>query len=551
MEYSADSLDASVTEFYQYYEFLKTCIKRNVIVDKGIIVANAETYIRLAHESFDEYNSFYFSPDEYNYIDKKADNNIFHRVDLIEKKKYNGKIRFLAKTHLMFVYEALAEQFADFPAFEKHVKSLDAYGTVKLIQKAIYKSFKPQILNMSKSLVFILGNIDEAFHMNSALNPDNSADIFHKHTLRIGITEINKALQKRFRNEQISRLGNNHIIYPALSSEAYSKIIAAHIRDFRQRVEKSFRLNIEIDQSVNDIIFKEGVFPVMGARPLKTTFVNLIESYFTNIISDIITNSSDVDSLSWTYESDKALYLIKCFNSDAETVGMFSYPVQLKVESKRKPLRDDKQALVATHEAGHAIASMMTTRIVPVSITSTAVTDSQGGSCDTGVDDNIISFKMLKNRIVTSLGGYLAERLIFGDEMTTSGSETDIEHATGLAATAIISLAMGSEKANIGVENVNTQHTLFRTDKHEREISDLLSKCTSECESILERNKTLLIEMSNYLSDRPLMDSAKIKEFAIAYAGEQWARDDEFIKPKNYYDYREILKNKHAELEAS
>ena len=76
-------------------------------------------------------------------------------------------------------------------------------------------------IDYSKLLIFVCGNLDEAYRMVGGIEDcDTDADIFHNLTKKISIIDIKAALMERFRKEQIARLGNNHIIYPSLSKRS-------------------------------------------------------------------------------------------------------------------------------------------------------------------------------------------------------------------------------------------------------------------------------------------------------------------------------------------
>jgi hypothetical protein len=59
----------------------------------------------------------------------------------------------------------------------------------------------PKIINCTKSLVFIVGNLDEAFKVGGDLNPDFDADIFYDETSKVTINDIKTSLKDRFRAE--------------------------------------------------------------------------------------------------------------------------------------------------------------------------------------------------------------------------------------------------------------------------------------------------------------------------------------------------------------
>lgn len=85
----------------------------------------------------------------------------------------------------------------------------------------------------TKMLIFISGNIDEAYNMSGDVSDsDTDADVFHEFSKKINIINIKDALTKRFKPEQIARFGNNHIIYPSLSKINFQEIIRKNISKF-------------------------------------------------------------------------------------------------------------------------------------------------------------------------------------------------------------------------------------------------------------------------------------------------------------------------------
>ena len=60
----------------------------------------------------------------------------------------------------------------------------------------------------------------------------------HRQSSKIGITHVNKALKKRFWSEEIARMGNKHIIYPALRKQDFIAIIKKEIERLKEQIEK-------------------------------------------------------------------------------------------------------------------------------------------------------------------------------------------------------------------------------------------------------------------------------------------------------------------------
>jgi len=161
---------------------------------------------------------------------------------------------------------------------EKLLMKMDGTETVYFLNKVLNIGKKPSIKNFTKSIIFVVGNIDEAYTMNSNYTAEISADEFYEMSLKITIPNMKSALRNRFRDEQIARLGNIHIIYPALNSSAYKGIIKLELDKLAVKVKSKFNITLEFEDSVISEIFKEGVYPTQGVRPIFTTIHQMIKS---------------------------------------------------------------------------------------------------------------------------------------------------------------------------------------------------------------------------------------------------------------------------------
>ena len=132
------------------------------------------------------------------------DNNPYREIDIIEK----GVLRSLLERLKIFDPKPSIE-------YLKEIRSFTTVGQVaEFLNKEKSVFLTPRYINCSKSLIFIVGNLDEAFISSDNLSPDIDADIFYDETSKVSIPDIKKALLQRFRPEQIARIGNNIITYP-------------------------------------------------------------------------------------------------------------------------------------------------------------------------------------------------------------------------------------------------------------------------------------------------------------------------------------------------
>ncbi len=106
-----------------------------------------------------------------------------------------------------------------------------------------------------------------------------NANEFHRQSAEITVTEVKQALQNRFRSEQIARLGNNHIIYPAFDEKSFYGIIRLELDKVKKKVAGTYGLNMLFDEKVERLIYEEGgVYPTQGTRPLFTTVHQIVNT---------------------------------------------------------------------------------------------------------------------------------------------------------------------------------------------------------------------------------------------------------------------------------
>jgi hypothetical protein len=405
-----------------------------------------------------------------------------------------------------------------------------------------------KLMDLSKAVIFVIGNLDEAFYMSSVINPDINPDDFYRSTLKINITHIKSALQRRFRNEQIARLGNNHIIYPAFDSKTYLQLIWKHLNIAKKMIQERFGIAITFDKSIADIIFKEGVFPTQGARPVLTTIKNLIEGYVSRIIVTILESEMPATAIEWSYQETQERFYVKFFDKEAQFITEKIYPVNLKVHSLRKSQNDDVQAHTAVHESGHAILTALVLRILPDYIVTRTVDSDTAGFCKISVPEDVETKSLMLKQIQIGLGGFLAEKIIFGKENTSTGVVSDIIKVSEMANRAIKEFAMGDDPVRMHIHGENTPYFHYKASAEELALK-IVKQCEAEAEAILLRNKKLLLKMSHYLTSHSRMDKKTIKRYMTLYATDKWVREEGFIEAKQYFNFKATVRRKLKEIE--
>lgn len=504
------------SKVYHLYLKLKDCIDSGKVESKnGVITKNLS------------YHEKYFKEEE-------EEDEIFVKKSKKAKKEEKKESLFVPEDFLWYIQSTWETRFITQTEIMEFLKTMDHNEVIDFLDETMIRAFKPMEFDYSKSCIFVIGNIDEAYRMAKNFDPDSDADRFYKHSLNITQPQIKDALIKRFRAEQIARLGNSHIIYPAFSSKVYRGLISLELGKFAKKVKAKFNIDVDFDKTINTIIYKEGVVPTQGARPVFTSITSLIEVYIGKIIKNILEEDKEVSGIKWKYVRGK--HKIEFYNKK-DLVMIKTFPVRLKVEHLRKTVGNEMQAHVAVHEAGHAVASIYEAQILPIEILSRTANMSEGYCA---VDLPSIDTKdLLIKDIIVTLGGFVAEKLIFGEDNVGTGTGGDFERATSVALNMAKTFGMLDNVPMFYGHESNNTNTYYNTENvkaTEKAARSLIKECEAKCLKILEENKYLLLKIGEYLSTHSRMDSKKILKFIEVYGKPVELRDR-----NNYHNFKQKI----------
>lgn len=460
---------------------------------------------------------------------------------------------FVPENSLMQIYYVVSDMFLSKTELREKLNELDGDETIEYLIQLYKKSLKPKTVDCTKALVFVMGNLDEVYSMTHDFNPDMSADDFHKQSLKISITQVKNALLSRFRSEQIARLGNNHIIYPTFSQKAFRGIIRLEFAKLEKKIFDIYQIKILFDDKIETLIYNEGVYPTQGTRPLFTTIHQILNSRLGKILNEVYFNNFLVDTLQFTLDDSKSIkdnVAIRIdFIKDGSKIHEMIDFQPLVLGKLRQEKLNDEQAITAVHESGHAILSAILMKTVPDSIFSITADSNSLGFVLARPQWNYVSKKEVLNRLAILLGGLIAERIVFGDENITIGSNFDLVNASRLATHILYSCGMGSTLAAFGNEYREEIPTVIfdgNGNDLNMEAKDLLVQAEKLAQDTLENQKTLLLQMANYLSDIRTIGKEGIREMIAKYAVDFDVAD--FIEDADHLFYRSHLKKLISEL---
>jgi len=507
---------------YHLYLKLKDCVDSGKVESKMGIISSNKSY----HEK-------YFKEDGTDSKNKK------------EKEEEKKEDLFVPSVFYWYIQSIWETRFLSERELKEFLKTMDHNESLTFLDETMHRAFKPMEFDYSKSCIFVIGNVDEAYQMSNNFDPDSDADRFYKHSLKITMPKIKAALQKRFRAEQIARLGNSQIIYPAFSSKVYRQLISLELEKLVEKISSEYDIDIEFHESVNTIVYKEGVLPTQGARPVFTTINSLVESHVGKVIEQIIETKGSVKIVSWKFTRGK--HKIEMLNSSREILSTSQFPVKLKIESLRKSTGDEMQAHVAIHEAGHAVAAIYGAQILPTEILSRTANMSEG-YCAAELPA-IDTRDTLRKYIIIALGGFVAEKMIFGEENLGVGTGGDFESATSVALNMAKIFGMLDEVPMFYGHKSSSTNTMFNTENvkaTEQAARKLIRECEEECTKILSDNKYLLLKIGEYLSTHSRMDAKKVKKFIDEYGKPIALRDKD-----TYHTFKQRIADALSEEDAN
>ena len=157
----------------------------------------------------------------------------------------------------------------------------------------------------------------------------------------------------------------------------------------------------------------------------------------------------------------------------------------LGVEKKSRVISDKEKRITAYHESGHAILFHVLPDVDPVHIISIIPTGVGAGGYTMPLpekDEMYLTKSKIEQDIMVSLGGRIAEDLIFGD--VTTGASNDIKQATARAKDMVTKYGMSEKLGMINYEDSDDEVFIGRDLAHAKSHSEMIS---SEIDSEVKR----------------------------------------------------------------
>ena len=180
--------------------------------------------------------------------------------------------------------------------------------------------------------------------------------------------------------------------------------------------------------------------------------------------------------------------------------------VELGVEKKSRVISDKEKRITAFHEAGHAILFHVLPDVDPVHMISIIPTGLGAAGYTMPLpekDEMFLTKSHMLQDIMVSLGGRIAEEIVFND--ITTGASNDIQKATKTARNMVTRYGMSEKLGVINYENDEDEVFIGRDLAHAKSHSELISgKIDTEVKDIVDdcyrKAKEIILEHMDVLN---------------------------------------------------
>lgn len=357
----------------------------------------------------------------------------------------------------------------------------------------------------SRLLIFVCGNLDEMYEdiATSVDDCDSDADTFHALTSKLSVIDVKQALNKRFKPEQVARLGNEHVIYPSLSRQAYEQLIDQGCVRYALEAAGGCGLHFDVDASVREQIYANAVFPAQGTRPMFSSLHAILGSGLAKAALWALERGAEAgETVGLTADGYS---LIAHWRDQSQTIA-----APFEINRLRQRNNPDFRALLAVHEAGHGLVHAVLFDRAPQEI-KIHVASFEGGY-NAYTSRKVWSRRNLLDSICTSLAGRAAELLVFGLELSSSGAESDLRKATETAARMVRHLGLGARIGRIDVSTNSEDNLCTDVDASNAAIEALLQTEHARATKMIETHRGALLALVDELMAQGQITPARFAE---------------------------------------
>ncbi len=195
-------------------------------------------------------------------------------------------------------------------------------------------------------------------------------------------------------------------------------------------------------------------------------------------------------------------------------------------EKKSRIISDEEKENTAYHEVGHALLAKLLNNCDPLHKVSIIPRGMALGVTLTLPEKDHLTMKkvQLLDRITMTLGGRVAEEIIYGKDFITTGASNDLEKVTSLARNMVTKYGMSEKLGNLAYGKSDERVFMGRDFGHTRDYSEEVAAEIDEevqrivkeqydiAHMLLTQNQDMLEQIAKALLDRETLDEKEFEE---------------------------------------
>lgn len=198
--------------------------------------------------------------------------------------------------------------------------------------------------------------------------------------------------------------------------------------------------------------------------------------------------------------------------------------VMIGPERKSHLMNQKEKEIVAYHEAGHALVMSVLPDADPVHKVTIVSRGRAGGfTMKLPLEEKYLhNRKEFKDDIASTLGGYVAEKLVFGD--ITTGPSNDLQVVASLARAMVTKWGMSDIIGPVALEGRDSEVMFGRgfgereysekmSDLIDQEVKKLIDEGLATAEKVLTEKRAILDDMAKILIEKETLEQDEYNEF--------------------------------------
>jgi cell division protease FtsH len=198
-------------------------------------------------------------------------------------------------------------------------------------------------------------------------------------------------------------------------------------------------------------------------------------------------------------------------------------------EKKNRVMSEKRKTLVAYHEAGHALVGALMPDYDPVQKISIIPRGRAGGltwftPSEERMEAGLFSRSYLQNQMAVSLGGRIAEEIVFGEEEVTTGAANDLQQVARVARQMVARFGMSDRLGPVALGRQSGGVFLGRDIASDRDFSDetaatideevrsLVDRAYERAKEVLTNNRRVLDLIAQMLIEKETVDADELQE---------------------------------------